>query len=247
MIELIAANVTEEWFSITPKYEENSIEVVREKGAIKDIFGGENIIWLGKPVVTNLLDITPDSYKKRLEAQIGSYDFFLMQFTCSFRPHQNCEFTRVSVNVHLVSDDKNSEALAHDMFPEEVYMPVTYKKGFSVNPDFKMEVAKVLQTEVSAFNYSNEKEFIIYQPEITAFAKGTESPGWDFNKSSARSIKGNKDLFLIIRKTKGSQIKIGIEILNCYIRTMNLGPLPLSNLVIDGVDGPLISKQYILK
>lgn len=245
------SSITEKWVSALAQ--PNSVDLenlgLRDKGVIKDILGAENEVWLGVPQVTNLRTILSDSEPGFDSSVMASTtdDFILLQFACSFRAAPSCEFVRATVQVHMQSTGSQVEGiLAYDLFPVEIYLPVTYKRTLGIEPKIKLNFVKILQTEVSAFNYEHSKEYILYQPEITAFGKGTNEPGWDFNKNSSRAVMGVKDLFLVIRKPKLLPIDLSFDINNCKIRTLNFGVIPLPNVFIKGTSTSLVEQKYLL-
>ena len=251
MIEISTKQIVDTWTTIIAEPDQETLEKfnIRDKGIITDLLRAKNEIWLGKPEVFDLRTLLPkgDSYQALLTSSFQFHDFVLLQFACSFRPASSCEFVRASVQIFMLNEmGQTDDIIAYDIFPHEVFMPVTYKRNLSISPDLMLSFAKVLQVETSAFEYQNAQEYVIYQPEITAFGKGTNEPGWDFSKSSGRAIQGIKDLFLVIKKPKSTIVKLRFNISNCKVRTDKIGIVPLPKVFFSDSKGTLIKEEYIL-
>jgi hypothetical protein len=123
-------------------------------------------------------------------------------------------------------------------------MPISYNRAVSIKPELKIDLAKIAQVDISALKLENSKAYIIYQPSITAFGKGTNAPGWDLVKNTSQSILGVKDLFLLVKRKKSKQFRFSIKLSNCQVQT-NIGKIPLSTIFLTGKDKELIEDKYI--
>jgi len=225
--------------------EERLIEQIKLRGgaAVTSLLGDKNEVWLGRPQAFDLLSLFA-AYKKGipplLAAQASGSDFVALQFVCSFRPAPECEFIRATMRVRL----EPSDSIAYDMFPRDVETTVTMKRTFSISPELKFKFAKVAELGVSGLQPEQSAEYIAYEPEITTFALGENAPGWDFNKTKAKPIRGSRELFLTVKKPKGISLFGRFE-LSATVQT-NIGRIPLSTFFLSGGTKPLISEKYLI-
>ena len=222
---------------------------VRGEAAVSSLLGDKNDVWLSRPEAFNLLALATAQkapVSPIIEAQASTYDFIHLQFHCSFRPAPECEFIRASVQVHLDADvaRHSRAAIAYDMFPREVETPITVKRSFGVSPEIKLSFAMVAELSGTGVKANISNEYIAYEPEITTFALGDHAPGWDFNKTKARPIRGSKTLFLIVKKPKDAPL-FGRFQLAAMLQT-NIGRIPLSTFFLSGGDKPLIDESYCI-
>jgi len=228
-------------------------EVVRKMNAraqatITSLLGDKNEVWLGQPEVFDLVSLgllSGTNLPANLVAMAKSADLLVTQLACSFRPAPDCEFVRATVRAWIESDSLSSERpIAYDLFPRSVEIPISYKRAFSLKPDLTFSFEKVAQLEVSAFDTEVSYSYLKYEPEITAFGTGEANPGWDFNKTKSRPIRGVKDLFVLLKKPKGSPLAVRFEI-SAWVQT-DLGGIPISTFFLSGSDKPLAEEKFIL-
>lgn len=216
--------------------------------SIKSLLGDKNEIWLGKPKAFNLNELGMISGKPlpaNLQILNKNYDLVVLHFACSFRPAPECEFVESSIRIHLGKDSNYREQpYAYDIFPRNVELPVSYKRKFSLTPEFKISFEKVMQIEASAFTTEVSNDYLKYEPEITAFGVGDCNPGWDLNKTKHRSIRGVKDLFALVCKPKGAKILSSFTV-SGWVQT-DIGNIPLSTFILSGSDKPLATELYEL-
>lgn len=213
---------------------------------ITSVLGDQNEIWLGKPEVFDLCALYQASHQSlppHLATISQSSDLLLVHFACSFKSAPECEFVQATVRVLLQSpSNPNGSPVALDIFPRNVDMPISYKRGISVSPDLKIGSQQVPQIEASAFSYESSSEYVKYEPEITAFGVGESDPGWDFNKSRARSIRGVKNLFVLIKRSRGFPMEVRFDV-SAWVQT-SFAKIRLPSFFLSGSDIPLITEQY---
>jgi hypothetical protein len=250
MIELEATHVETipELFEVVGEPSEESKkrleDTVRGEAVITSWLLDKNKIWLGKPQAHNLLNLAQESGESlppTMTTQVANADFILVQFACSFRPAPDCEFIRASMQVHLEADG----AIAYDMFPREVGTTITTSRKFSISPEFMFKFAKTSEIGLSGIQAEKSIEYIIYEPQITPFALGESTPGWDFNKTKAKPIQGTRELFLIVKRPRGVPVYARFE-LSATVQT-NVGRIPLSTFfLLSGGYSPLIDERYLI-
>jgi len=229
--------------NLLPDKNELSASNFRGMGTVENIFGEKNEIYIGKPVS---YELTKDQLGDMLSQNLINHDLYLIHFSVSFRPNSQCEFVSASIHVLMdyLDETLKSSPSSLDIFPTDVFMPVTYKRSVVVNPELKIDMAKISQIDVSALKLENSKEYILYQPSIIAFGRGTNTPGWDFTKTTAQSVIGIKDLFLLVRREKRKQFRFRIKLSNCQVQT-NIGKFPLSTIFLTGTEGELLEDKYV--
>lgn len=231
--------------------DQNLVEQIRLRGGavVKSLLGGVNEVWLGKPQAFDLLALFAaqrESISPLIAAQTSESDFVALQLACSFRPAPECDFIRASVRVWLEpgSPAKEGDAVAVDMFPREIETPITTKRSYSFSPELKFNFNELAELEASLGKAEHSTEYIIYEPEITTFALGERAPGWDFNKTRARTIRGSKELFLVVKKPKGSALWGRFEI-TATVRT-SIGRIPLPTFFARGGTKPIIDERHLI-
>lgn len=221
---------------------------VRGHTTISSVLGDQNELWLGKPEVFDLFSLYQSSglsLPQRFAALHGLSDLLVVQLACSFKPAPECEFVQATVRVLMQSLSHSHEVpVALDLFPRNVDMPVSYKRSISVSPHLQISSQQVLQIEASAFSHEASSEYLKYEPEITAFGVGESNPGWDFNKSKARAIRGIKDLFIFIKKPQGSPIEIQFDV-SAWVQT-SFAKIRLPSFFLAGSDTPLLTEKYTI-
>ncbi len=222
---------------------------MRSSALITSLLGDKNTVWLSKPVSYDILAYAQKHQIKLpvlISSQSDKADFIVVQWACSFRPAPECEFIRASVQVHLHSPTQThtERAVAVDMYPGDIKVPITVKRSFGVSPNMKLKFLKVLEGETSLGNIEKSSEWLSYEPQITTFALGEPTPGWDFNKTKAMPIRGSKSLFLLVKKPKGAKLW-GSFSLSASLQT-NIGRIPLSTFFLTGGTTNLINERYLL-
>ena len=243
MVEINVPYREEEWFGVSLYPNEDIVENYRGKATITSIFGGDNFIYFGEPQVKKIEDSIPRVLYQGLS---NDEELFFVNFPVSFRPAHDCQFTSATVQVIVNNLKQGIKApVVVDLFPQNVFMPMTFKRTVSVSPQIKVEVSKVAQVDASALKMENTKEYLIYQPTQIAFGKGTNVVGWDFKRSPSRGIVGIKDLFLLIKRSRSSTLKVSFELRDCFVQT-NIGNLPLSTMFLSGSEDKIFEEKHII-
>lgn len=246
MIDVTIDPITEEWITIVtePAIDEMDRLQIRDPVSIVGILG-TNQIWVGKPRIIDVRNNANAENEHYLSLLPSDHDVFLVQISCSFRASPKCKFIRATMHFKLESIGNNhlSDPLFIDIHPLEVVMPVTYKRIFSINPQIEFSLEKVAQVNASAFNVENSREYLIYQPQITAFGKGTNEVGWDFSRTSGRDLRGIIDLFALVQKPKGVSHQLRMSLSNCLVQSQ-IGPIALSSLLVEGEKGTILELVY---
>lgn len=246
MISIDAQPISENFISARPDVTAIAEPAFRAHTKVTSLLKNHNEIWLGKPQVFNLVALYQASGEKlpaNIQILSQKFDLIVTQLSCSFRSAPECEFVRATLRAWMETKSVSADKpIALDMFPIAVEVPVSCKRGFSIAPEIKLSFAKVLQVESSAFDAEISQKYIKYEPEVTAFGLGESSPGWDLNKTNARTIRGVKEFFILIKKPIGVLLNMKFE-MSAEVKT-EIGAIPIPRF-ISGT-GRLISEESFL-
>ena len=208
--------------------------------AIRTLRGRTNRILVGVPQTTNVLQRWPagESLAPEIAEELDTWDFVLVRFACSFLPDRGCSFTWARLTIDLGVDETvaNTAAggpMAFDLFPREVIEKETYKRSFSLKPTLKFAFF-----EASA-SIGQDQDVIRYEPRLVSAGLLTETAAWTFSATPSPGLLGNKELFILVRKPKGSigraSFKVAAEV------QTSMGPVPLRKYT----DEALVNRLFV--
>jgi len=211
--------------------------------------GGTNEIWMGKPITFDL----PSLYAVRkaplapmIAQLLPAWDFLLVRLTCSFRPAAECAFMLVSLRVRLEPQRPAilGDAIAYHMEPKDVTTPRTVKRSLSISPSLKLKLTNIGDAEASLGKAERADEYIVYEPQISTFGLGSESPGWDFSPTKAQELRGSRELFLVVQLPRGTVLTSRFE-LAATVQT-KVGPIRLPTFRRGGSAELLVDERHTL-
>ena len=184
------------------------------EGEIGAARGKKTKVAVGEPYYENLISRLKEKNEDashEINHLAKKHDFHFASLSCSFLPDTDCKLVWARFGVELSARSESGEPLdekpiAFDISPSEILSQTTYKRetNFSLGLPFNFGLVKVDPT----VNQINRREYIFYEPEISAFGIMRSNIAWDFKSTEQRGIWGNKkDLLLIIRAPKNSKIK----------------------------------------
>ena len=213
MTTLIIPETSEVLFEATLETEQNDNGLTKgddtSEGFIKPFLSRQNKVAIGLPFYENLMLKIKDKemLSHEIKQKIETHDFHFLSLSCSFLPDSECQFTWARFEVELSASPSSEKPIVWDIYPAEVITEIKQTTGIAVNPDFSF---KLYNTEASAklFTINNQREFIVYEPQIFSFGYRRTNVAWDFNSTAAKGIWGDKrDLFLIVMVPKNNQLK----------------------------------------
>lgn len=214
----------------------------REKSVLKDILGARNEMWLGRPRVYDITHYASELDTAPLSELKGDRIYFV-HCMCSFRPASKCEFVRASLRIFLEGMWAHEvPAVALDLFPRDIYVPVTYRRTFKVAPSLTIGAQKLIEAKLSLIEGEISREYVAYEPEIVAFGSYESEFGWDFNRTKARTLRGMRDLFFIAQGSDSSEVRFQFT---ATIQT-RLGPLPLPEFVNPSNGSSMLYERFRL-
>src|SRR6266566_4645880 len=137
---------------------------------------------IGDPIVLPLAEY----FQKRghavpvdIQLQMHHYEFYQVEFACSFLAAEGCRFHDASFGLNLKQ---------------------------SIGPEITFGFDPTSSSLKLPFNYERSKEYVTYQSRIVASGLRTSQPRWQFTRTGAHEIEGSQKLFMILRKPKGIHV-----------------------------------------
>lgn len=213
---------------------------IAEQPAIRTLSGRTNRILLGVPQTTNIIDRWPshESIAPDVAALQDQWDFLMVRLACSFLPDRGCIFTwtRLTIDVDVQNEDSShaSTIVAFDLFPREIGETRQFKRSFSITPKLKFAFAE------ASGSIETEQDTIRYDPHLFASGLLTDTPIWTFSAPKRPGLIGSKELFILLKKPKGSMAQarfvVGAEVQTAF------GLVPLKRYG----DESLLNQAYVL-
>jgi hypothetical protein len=195
------------------------------KGVDPAKFGEIRQRWLSKGAKVSIATPGTKSIKIRGDKD---HEHILLPLICTFAPEAGTYFSDAQLDLQLRTPAAVAAAVAEEMFPMEVEQECRVESDFKLGPKFSFSKVKV---ELGSLG--DKKKFIRYEPHITALHLLTSKPAWSFRTTSSKSLNGIKNLFLLVKKPAGSEVKTGINV-SGRIQT-DLGPIPIGWAQKDGI------------
>ncbi len=195
------------------------------KGPDPAKFGEIRQRWLGRGAKVSIATAGTKSIKIKGDK---NHDRVLLPLICTFAPERGTYFSDALLELQLGTPAAVAAAVAEEMFPMEVEQECRVESDFKLSPKFSFSKVKV-----EAGSLGDKRKFILYEPHITALHLLTSKPAWSFRSTSSKSLNGVKNLFLLVKKQAGSEVKAGINV-SGRIQT-DLGPIPIAWARKDGI------------
>lgn len=199
---------------------------------------GKNRVSIGVPIslpLTELLLRRGQDLPADIQLQVRDFEFFQIQFACSFEAGTNYRFHDARFQLALETQPAGSgstslpPAIAYDLFPLQLEDPrqVSIKRSLTPEVTFHFDP---LAGSVSVPLYEREEAFLHYTSRLRAFDLQGTHPAWSFARTHAHEIGGPQKLFMILRKPRGTQVYASFSItasVEYVIGQVVLDPLPL--------------------
>ena len=158
------------------------------------------IVSIGEPETSPLQEaLGLKRVPRGLQSKFALHDFYLVRFSCSFRPiHQESSIQWARFLVRLLPDDIGRQPLAYDLFPKEVVQEVKHQLRISVTPTLKFA-----GVEVGSGPAEFSREYLELQPRISAAGEGQSDPSWDYTEAQGATMQGSKRMYLLLKAPKG--------------------------------------------
>lgn len=198
--------------------ETKGLGLLEAKGVIVVPLRDKSQFSIGDPVVLPLAEYFQKSGQTvpiDIQLQMQRYEFYQVELACSFQAARGCRFHDASfaLNLETIPADPNAppqaasaNAIAYDLFPLRVEdeCRISIKQSLGPEITFGFDHASF---SLKLPNKERSREYVTYQSRIVAFDLRTSWPKWQFTRTDAHEIEGSQELFMILRKPKGTHVK----------------------------------------
>lgn len=159
------------------------------------------VISIGQPETWPLQDLYPPRKLPRpIRAKLSQADFYLVRFSCSFRPlheESRVEWARFRAAL-LPHPSTGAQPIAFDLYPQRVMQEVKRQVKVTLSPSLKFqELEASLGSTEFGFEYTEQV------PLISAALGAGFDPSWDYGAGPKREVLGTKWMYLLIKVPKG--------------------------------------------
>jgi hypothetical protein len=209
------------------------------RGAVRTLRNKRNTVQLGVSDPVPLLERWPTDARlaEEIEAQRHRFDFSCIRLGLSFVPDRGCRFMWGRLVAELAARGSVAELgppVAFDLFPREIAEKRTFKRSYSVTPKLTLAFAEV------GASATTEQEAIRYEPRLTAAGLLTDVPTWTFDALDRSGLVGSKELFLVLKRERGSGIEARFRI-SAEVTTL-LGRIPLRRYT----EPDVVERTYVI-
>ena len=167
----------------------------------EDLRRGLPILSIGKPEAWNLPNLyPPDRLPQWLKVKLDESDFYLIRFSCSFRPvlkEKKIEWARFIVQLYA-SDE--GQPIAFDLHPVMVVQEVKHNVKLTLSPTIKFQELG-LGASLGGIDFG--LEYIELHPIISAAGIGEGQVSWDYEEAKGSKIQGSKYMHMLLKVPKG--------------------------------------------
>lgn len=204
---------------------------------ITTLFRDKSYITIGQPIVFPLdqLLAAREKLPKDIQSERKEYDFYRVQLACSFKAASGCRFHDARIEFTLHNPDTPNVPVAqrpmiYDLAPELVEDELKVSRKYGIKPEVKLDFTAV-KAKVSAVEYEQSSEYIVYYGRIEADGLQESKGGWTFIRTKQHEIGRQQRLFTIIRKPKKTRaiMKFALQARIEAITSFGpIGPIPLT-------------------
>lgn len=166
----------------------------------EDLRRGLPILSLGSPETWDLSALyPPDKIPQWLRAKLDKSDFYLIRFSCSFRPVQNekkIEWARFIVQLYPGDE---GQPVAFDLHPVMVSQEVKHNVKLTLGPTIKFQELG-LGASLAGIDFG--LEYIELHPIISAAGIGEGLVSWDYEEARGSKIQGSKYMHMLLKVPK---------------------------------------------
>jgi len=168
---------------------------------IREVRRSMPIVAIGQPETWSLKDLyQPKQIPHSLRAKATEADFYLIRFSCSFRPFSKeirIEWARFCISLlpHTVTKE---QPITYDLYPQNIIEEVKRQTKVTLNPQLKFQ-----ELEVSGGSAEFAIDYAELHPMISAAIMDSYTPSWDYTEAPGYEIQGTKWMYLFIKAPKG--------------------------------------------
>jgi hypothetical protein len=155
-----------------------------------------DVISVGQPFVIDAIKYMKANPTQVLDPSIKLLKkadaFAYVRLPISIRSKDQFEIRFLSLEVKIISEVNKAKCWSMDPMRIEDPIKLTTKATFSGGLK--------LQTAELGPSFGNEREYIIYQPQIEAFGLGEINSGWEFRPTKGRRLNGVQLLHMVVHR-----------------------------------------------
>jgi hypothetical protein len=159
------------------------------------------VVSIGQPETWSLQDLySPKKLPRPIQAKLNRNDFYLVRFSCSFRPlfeESHVEWARFCVNL-LPHQATGVRPIAFDFYPQQVMQEMKHQVKVTLSPLLKFQA---LEVSLGSAEFGFEDP--AHVPIISAALGTSFDPSWDYRSGSKPGVLGTKWMYLLIKAPKG--------------------------------------------
>jgi len=132
-----------------------------------------------------------------LKAKKGEADFYIVRFSCSFRPvpdEKQIEWARFIVQLYSGIE---GQPIAFDLHPLMVTQEVKHSVKVTLSPTLKFQ-----EIGASFGGMDFGLEYTELHPIISATGIGEAQPSWDYEEAKGLKVQGSKFMHMLLRVPK---------------------------------------------
>jgi hypothetical protein len=178
------------------------LDLMPENTVLQDPPELRGVISVGSPWVFDAISYAEKSRIKldpAVHLLLQKNRFFLVRLPISLRPTDKLSVRFLSVDTALESPGQR--AVCFSMLPERVEQEIKVTAESELSSTLKLSIGDV-GAEIGASD-SGQAEYVVYQPNITAFNIGRPDPAWEFDPVEGRVLRGVQLLHLVVQAPKG--------------------------------------------
>lgn len=187
---------------ISNKAVERLVRENKARGIIlnsEDLRSGLPIVSIGLPEIWSLTDLYPtDKIAPLLKAKHEEADFYIVRFSCSFRPvpgGKQIEWARFIVQLYSGIE---GQPIAFDLHPLMVTQEVKHSVRVTLSPTLKFQ-----DVGASFGGIDFGLEYVELHPIISATGIGEGQPSWDYEEAKGLKVQGSKFMHMLLKVPKG--------------------------------------------
>ncbi len=171
------------------------------KLAPKETLRNIPVVSIGKPESWLLQDLySPRKLSRPIRAKLSQEDFYLVRFSCSFRPipgESRVEWACFRVTL-LPHPSTGAQPVAFDLYPQQVVQEVKHRIKVTFNPLLKFQELEA-SFGSAEFGFEDTQQI----PIISGTLGTSLDPSWSYAAGSKEEVQGIKWMYLLVKAPKG--------------------------------------------
>lgn len=156
------------------------------------------VVAIGPAETWPLADLYPPKKMPRaIRTQLVQADFYLVRFSCSFRPrHWENRVEWARFRAALLPN--GGQPTAFDLYPLQIEQEVAHQTNVTFSPLLKFQELEVSGGEATfGFAYTEKR------PVVSAYIGSGFDPSWDYCAFKEQDVQGTKWMYVLVKAPKG--------------------------------------------